>query len=91
MCVLASVLIIIVAVVAAGGHRAVGDVEYRLQFVGHSQRVVGGLRYADAPWGAVGIDASGDHFAAYFYHEILDVVLLQQTHDDVCAVAFGNG
>ena len=80
-----------VAIVAAGGHRTVGDVEHRLNFAAGSQAVINGLVDADAPRQAVGADALDHDLAANLHHVVLHMVPLQHLGHDIAAVALGNG
>ena len=84
-----AVLVIEVAVIAAGGHGLVGDIEHGLYLVVRVERIVNGLGHSNFPWQPFGVDALCDDLAANFYHEIADALVAQQLCHTVASVTLG--
>ena len=84
-----TVLIIEVAIVAAGGYGAVGDTQHRLEvaILGVLHRFVD----TDMPGLAFVVMAAQHYLATYLHHEVLDAMRPQQTGHHITAIAFGNG
>ena len=87
--VFATVLVIEITIVAAGGHRLVGDVDDGLYLLIDIERIVGGLGDAYLPRQALLADAAGDYLAAYLYHIIVDALAPEIIGNNVAAIAFG--
>lgn len=72
-----AILIVEVAIVAAGSHGDVAHVNHFLQFLVGIERVVGWLIDADAPQDLLLVVAAHHDFATNLHHEVLDAFLLQ--------------
>ena len=91
MGILLAVLIVEVAIVAAGCHGYIRDIEHRLQFLVGVQRVFGRFVHADAPRLLFLVDTLGDYLASYLYHIVVDAFLAQQSCHYVTTVSLGYG
>ena len=87
--VFASVLVIEIAIVAAGCHCLVGDVDDGLYLLIDVQRVVGGFGDSNLPWQSLLADATGDNLAAYLHHIVVDALGTEELCHHVAAVALG--
>ena len=87
--VFATVLVIEITIVAAGGHRLVGDVDDGLYLLIDIERIVGGLGDAYLPRQALLADAAGDYLTAYLYHIIVDALAPEIIGNNIAAIAFG--
>ena len=86
-----AILIVEIAIVAAGGHGDVAHVNHILQFLVGIERVVGRLVDADAPRHLLLAVAAYYDFASNLHHEVLNTFLFQVSCHDVGAITFGDG
>ncbi len=82
---------VVVAVVAAGGHGAIGEVEDGGQLLIGTRRVVSCFVDAYTPRLALRIHTADDDFTANFNHEILNALTAQVVGDNINAEALGHG
>ena len=85
-----TILIIEVTVVAASGHRFVGDIQDRLQLMTNAEGVFCGFHHTDTPRQALGIDTSGDNLTTNLDHVVLDTAGIQHPRYGINTKAFGN-
>lgn len=91
MGILPTVAVVELAVVAAGGHGAIGEAEDGLEFLLNGERVVGGFGNAYSPGLLLLVESGDDDFSTNLHHQISHAVFLEQSGHDIATVAFGDG
>ena len=80
-----------VAIVTTSRHRLVCHVQDGLQLVALVKIILTGLVDTNLPGHTLWIDAASGDFPTNLYHEVLDIMALQQTCYDIDTIALGNG
>ena len=89
--ILLSVLIVEVAVVAAGGHCDIAYADYILDSLIGVERIIRWLVDSDAPWLQFLAVAVYHDLSTYLYHEVLNALFLEESRYHIGAISLGYG